>query len=901
VEAAKVKWPDLRPAMLQMIPRNYLADIGGHLLPSLRRYNAQVAQMEAQRNDMLSEVHETADKWRKMSGKNAAASAQFADLLHESTLVGVDPSLAEFVPSMTDKVYQFLMNRAKAFIKSRNGEAEAVARGMERRRRIQAAYDRIPTQREAYAQLRQQFLAMPAEYQALFTEVRDSYQAMNAKRKEAIEKRIEDLIADKRVSAAHIVAMREEFEEAELNGFYVPLQRFGKYRAAVKNEETGELLAYSQFESNAEMQQWMTEQRAPGVSVQGGYQFEYSRVVDGVSQGFVKDLMLKFGPQLNKNNKLQDELYQLMLDHMPDLSIRKHMIHRKGVAGYSADALRAFAHNQFHTAYQIAKISHTHHMQSHILALEDEAKLIDDTDDRVKAVQVVNELQQRNEWILNPKGSEWANHLTGWGFLWYLGVSPAAALVNITQTAMVGLPVIGARYGFKETATMLGRVSKAFITGKGNVDNTLKDRELNAFRELERSGIIDKTMAHDLTGIADGGVAYRPRYHLVMKYAGWMFHHAERFNREVTAMAAYRLAFNKFRGKHGEGLAHNLAIAEAIELTRLSHFDYANSNRPRFMQGDVARVILLFRQHSINMTYRLIRDFQQSFWGNGEDKKIAQRQLAGMLGMTLLFAGAAGLPLYSVVAGIFNLMLDDEDEPFDFDKAVRETLSDAIGETAASVIMSGTPGAALNVDLTNRIGMNNLWIRDPEADVEGEAAVQYYAEQALGPMYGILAGWGKAATLAREGHTGRAWESAVPKFARDWFKAVRYGDEGVNTKRGDPILDDVSPWHLALTFNGFTPLDLSDQYRENNALSTAQRRLRDRRKLLLNRYALARRLDDGGAVADVLLEIDEFNLAQPTLNISSADRVKSLKQRQRLSQQAVNGVILDKKLASLAD
>jgi len=168
-------------------------------------------------------------------------------------------------------------------------------------------------------------------------------------------------------------------------------------------------------------------------------------------------------------------------------------------------------------------------------------------------------------------------------------------------------------------------------------------------------------------------------------------------------------------------------------------------------------------------------------------------------------------------------------------------------------------------------------------------------------MYGILAGWGKAATLAREGHTGRAWESAVPKFARDWFKAVRYGDEGVNTKRGDPILDDVSPWHLALTFNGFTPLDLSDQYRENNALSTAQRRLRDRRKLLLNRYALARRLDDGGAVADVLLEIDEFNLAQPTLNISSADRVKSLKQRQRLSQQAVNGVILDKKLASLAD
>ena len=183
-------------------------------------------------------------------------------------------------------------------------------------------------------------------------------------------------------------------------------------------------------------------------------------------------------------------------------------------------------------------------------------------------------------------------------------------------------------------------MSKAFIKGKGNVDNTLTGRELGAFRELEKSGIIDKTMAHDMTGIAEGGVSYSPRYHKVMKVAGWMFHHAERFNREVTAMAAYRLAFGKFKAKHSEGLAHNLAIAEAIEMTRLSHFDYANSNRPRFMQGDVARVVLLFRQHSINMTYRLIRDFQQSFWGKGQDKKIAQRQLAGMLGMTLFFAGA---------------------------------------------------------------------------------------------------------------------------------------------------------------------------------------------------------------------------------------------------------------------
>ena len=117
--AMKAKWPDIRPAMLQMLPRNYLADIGGHLLPSLRRYNAQVAQMEAQRNELLGVAHETADKWRKLVGKQPGPSAKLADLMHEATLMGVDPSESKFVPTMTRQTYNILMSRAKAFIQSR--------------------------------------------------------------------------------------------------------------------------------------------------------------------------------------------------------------------------------------------------------------------------------------------------------------------------------------------------------------------------------------------------------------------------------------------------------------------------------------------------------------------------------------------------------------------------------------------------------------------------------------------------------------------------------------------------------------------------------------------------------------------------------------------------------------
>lgn len=903
-QAMKVKWPDLRPAMLQLIPRNYLADLAGDLLPSLRRYNNQVAAMEADRNHLLGITHETADKWRKLNGKNTKASIALADLMHEATLIGVDPSTSVFKPSITPQTYKVLIARAKEFIKARNGEAVAVARGMERMKRIKAAMDKVPEQDAAWHQLRQSYLALPAEYQQLFNEVRDSYKEMNDKRVEVLQQRIQDLIADKRVAAAQMRMMQEEFEVNELSGIYFPLQRFGKYRAAVKDTATNELIAFSMFDSNAEMQEWIRAKSAPGLSVVGGYEYEYSKLVDGVSMGFMKDLLDKFGMTFNRNNKIQDDLYQLFLEHNPSLSMRKHMIHRKGVAGFDQDALRAYAHNMFHSAYQISKTAHTHHMQAHILAMEEEANTIAGTDDRVRGIQVVNELNQRNEWILNPKGSEWAQKLTGFGFFWYLGTTPAAALVNVTQTAMVGLPILGARYSYKAAGQALYDVSKAFMKGRGHVDKTLAGHELAAFRELERSGIIDKTMAHDMTGIADGGVAYSPRYHQVMKVSGFLFHHAERFNREVTAMASYRLAYAKKMQQYGAsgGLrAHKEAIQEAVDLTRLSHFDYANSNRPRFMQGDMARVLLLFRQHSVNMTYRLLRDFQQSFWGTGKDKEIARKQLAGMLGMTFLFAGAAGLPLYSLIAGIFNTLGGDEDEPFNFDESVRELLAEALGDTAASVVMSGIPGTVTGADLTNRIGMNNLWFRDADASLEGEAAVGYYAEQALGPMYGILTGWGRAVELAREGHTGKAWESATPKFARDWFKAVRYATDGVQTKRGDPILDEVSPWQIALQANGFSPLEISEQYQKNNALSGKVRAIRDRRQLLLNRWALGKRLGDYELEFEALAAIERFNQANPTVAIRSSDRVRSMRQRERISEQAVNGVIIPKKLNELAN
>jgi hypothetical protein len=76
-----------------------------------------------------------------------------------------------------------------------------------------------------------------------------------------------------------------------------------------------------------------------------------------------------------------------------------------------------------------------------------------------------------------------------------------------------------------------------------------------------------------------------------MCWASFLFHHAEKFNRQVTFVAAYRLA-------RETGAGHQQAYADAVRVTYDGHFDYSSGNRLRIMQGNVARVVLLFKQYA---------------------------------------------------------------------------------------------------------------------------------------------------------------------------------------------------------------------------------------------------------------------------------------------------------------
>ncbi|MBT7913533.1 PLxRFG domain-containing protein, partial [Candidatus Bathyarchaeota archaeon] len=389
--------------------------------------------------------------------------------------------------------------------------------------------------------------------------------------------------------------------------------------------------------------------------------------------------------------------------------------------------------------------------------------------------QVVNHMKKRHEVMMNPTGSRLVNGLSAFGFVMNLGFTPAAALVNMSQTGLVAMPQLAARHGWHRAQKALHGYVKDIAVG-GHIDSVddievdevmtderktelkriidgrketrfidktlatlltskkLNNRQRVALMHLYDSGNLDlsqnsdlSTVAHNDLGVRMGGAV--PLKGLV-ETSGYLFHNVEVFNREVTGLAAYDLAYeDAIKAGDSELVAHAKGSEAAVDANDRGHFDYSTENRALLMQSNVARVVTQFKQYSQNMTFRLLRDFHQTFKGESkEDRDIARRQLIGTLSMHAIFAGAAGMPWVTVpmVLQIAGMAMGDDDDPVNPEVELRNYLADKFGSKGAEVIMNGVlrgiPGVSA-ADVHSRITLNGLWVRDSGWDKEGDSEV----------------------------------------------------------------------------------------------------------------------------------------------------------------------------------
>jgi len=870
----KDKGVDVRPAALGALTRRQLAEVSGD--PMLQDYVRTAGQMEAAKVQYATEAADLAEQWRK-----DPQGDRIAELMHEATVAGVDPAEA-YTPRITPERAEARKDRIRRKARRENALDE---KGAAQLQQIDRALKNEPIRQKTYTALKRKWLRLSPEAKALYVGVRDAYGKRAGDTLAALEARIQRTEAPMAEKQNLVARLRREFESRRMEGPYFPLKRYGRYWTSYTNRDTGEK-GFSMFESRREQRKFEKAIR-PNHDIKSGTKLENADQTGAIPEGFAADVnamvTAKFGDS-QRATELKDEIYQQMLRSLPDLSARRQFIHRQNIEGFSKDALRSYASSMFHSGHQLARLQYSDVLQDKLNKAREGLR---DMPDSGRATDYLTEFNKRHQWAMNPQVGKFAQGAGQMGFVWYLGATPAAAAINLTQVPLVQFPVLGARFGFTKAATALSKATADFVRGKGSIGNVVRDLEKRAFDELTRRGVIDKTMAHNLAELSETESAiYSPFMDKAMGYVSLAFHHAERITRETSAMASYRLA-------RKQGINHDAAIDYAEDATYAGQFDYANANRARWMQGDIPRILLQFRQYSQSMSYLLARNLYQSTKGETPQvKREARTKLTAILGMHGLAAGVVGMPLFGLLMDTLDLVHDlfGDDEPWDARGAFRQWLADTFGPGVAAVVAKGPLSTVSGADFSARVGLDELWLRTPDRDMEGRDKFSHYLEEAAGPFIGIFGNAASGLDMLAKGHTDRALEKASPKAVRDLLKARRYQTKGVTTMGGAPLIESPTPWELALQSAGFTPQRLAERYDANNAIRRLLDEVSNTRQRLLDGYALADRLGDDVAMDRLEDRMEAFSEANPQAAIRPKDLRQSLKRRARLRETAQHGI-----------
>jgi hypothetical protein len=540
---------------------------------------------------------------------------------------------------------------------------------------------------------------------------------------------------------------------------------------------------------------------------------------------------------------------------------------------------------------------------------------------------LLNELDSRAGHILGlePSGAaeKLANGATQFSFLWLL-TAPASAMVNVFGAGAVAMPYIGARYGYDKAMARIADYAAKYIATapKAREGNTIfptldKSTKLDplqaaAYQQFLHDNTIDVSLTQDIMGLGQAPFEeYALAQNKLIRGVSALFHHSERMSREIMNMAAFDLAYadnvKKGMAPGVGGKAFTEAIETAKDLTMMSIGDFTRASKPPILTGPLTRIVFQFKQYSLLMTYNLLRNtmigFNPKRAGLTEEQKAeareARRRMYGVVGMTALFAGLKGVPIFtatSMMAEVINSIFgDDEEEEFIFEYWLQQYLTDTVGGDAAAALMTGLISNATNTALSERMSLDlvDLWLRDGMYQKSAEDAMKEQFLALLGPSVSIVMSGGKAMDLYDEGKFDRALEAVSPTILRNLQIVGRYVREGeAATARGITIDDDISYSDLFVRALGFTPEDIMRKQKIMIDRKGIEMKIETRREHLLSGLYTALHYGDDDMYDRTMEKILEFNEAFPEVAIENDTINSSLerKLKDKAKQEALGGV-----------
>ena len=893
--------PDaIRRFLLSALPANALSDVAESIIPMAKQFDKLVHLKSGREGRLYSEVEPTINRVRDWAKKQSADTMRnFNEVVYKSTVNRVDPS------------------KPRSAYVDKYGNSLTDASG----NKLAEAWDELEPK---WKELQKNGGA------EVYKEMRDTYKKLYDKIGDILKTRLDDEFGKSKEADKAYGMLKKLFDERGIIEPYFPLTRRGDYWLSynmVVNNPDGTPKSNEQyieaFETKiareraiADLQEMADTDKNIKLSdvneFRKGEKINYSNAPSSSFMGRVLDVL----DANNVGQESREAIMELYLNALPENSFAQSFRNRKDTLGFDKDAVRAFSNKTYGITRQLANVEYGAKFQQLGNDISKYVRKL--TGDKEQAQMYEREFAKRIKFVLHPEIAEWSKLSTSIGFNALLGFNLSSAIVNITQIPLVTLPYLGGKYGYSETMKALGEATRLFTASgfkdKARVDilgvksdvaagpsmanydwsdpsklppnirkyAALVEKALD-YGQLNRSQIFD-ILAVDKTDSVGNKVN---------AMSGFMFHHGERMNREITLATAYDLELQRMKSNPTKEEAvmntaqqQERAAENAINITELTNGSASASAAPSLAQGNIGRILFMFKRYGVSMYYMLFKTAMETVKGqDSKTRAAALRQVAGIYGSSALLAGLKGVPMFGIAAMIWNMLKDDDDD--DFETQVRKWTNETV--------YSGALNGLTNLEFASRIGLSDLIFRDQKAP-ETQTVLLTALETLGGPVYGVGKKFERGVTLIGEGHIERGVEQMLPSAIGNLLKGVRFGVEGATTLRGDPIVGDINAWNAGAQMLGFAPAHYIAQQEINASAKGFERAVIKQQKSLMLNYYMAARQGDTESVQDITQKMGEFNKKHPTMAISGDSLRKSMQGHAKDSAQKYHGLTFNKKL-----
>jgi hypothetical protein len=749
----------------------------------------------------------------------------------------------------------------------------------------------------------------------IYKMMRNTYKKLYDEILRIVGTRVDDAVDDKERAS---IIKKEIFSRLTAKGGldpYFPLTREGDYWLSYEavNPKTNTLEPYIEaFESKGARKRAMKEYEAAGATKLKPFANIGSDNYRNVPPThFVNGIL-----QTLEANKVQpevtEEVMRLFLSTLPETSFAQAFRARKGTLGFKQDAVRALRQKNLSISRQLANMEYGAKLNK----LRNEMKedfIASGSPEEAKPY--LDALDEHIQFAVSPQIPKWSKIARSFGFNMTLGFNISSAVVNVAQVPLIVAPYLGGKYGQKSTAKALANAtrlymqsgfrrdietfvktdtgaSKVTVNAAPSIDNYDMDSK-NASEEIKRLkplidlagrlGQLNRSQLYDTLDVTDPSSNMLDRINAA---SGFIFHHGERMNRQVTMVAAYNLELERMEkeGRTLDEAAMTEAAETAIYMTEMTNGGTSAAAAPRLAQSGLGAVMFMFKRYGASMYYLLFKTAREAYQNtDGKTRAAALRQIAGIYGSAALFAGARGLPMFGAVAMLYNLFKDDDED--DLQTATRKFL----GEGKYSGVLNELTG----LDIASRIGLSDLIFRDQKFS-ESTSAVASLVETMGGPVFGVASRVERGLKLIADGHTERGLEAILPSAIGNLLRANRYSTEGTTTLRGDPITGDIGSWNVFAQTFGFAPAEYTRQLEINAVEKGVDKFTNEKKTNLLRKFYVSNRMGDHDTAQEALQELIKLQQKHPGLGISAKTIIASMKQHTRTSATMYHGITLSK-------